>query len=119
MVCEIAEAVGVAARGKILKRADADVARGNARQHSTGQHRLAKNLLAGRNGREGARGRDAQRVHGLGDDVFAQHRPERGAAVAAARKRRRHGARQLDVFARAVAADNVAEQDRAAVAELR
>ena len=62
---------------------------------------------------------NAERGHRLADDVFAQHRPERGAAVAAARERRRAGPLELDVAADAVGVDDLAEQDGAAVAELR
>ena len=51
-------------------------------------------------------------------DVFAQHRAEPGAPVAAARERRAAGALELDVAALAVAVDDLAEQERAAVAEL-
>ena len=69
-------------------------------------------------GGERARGRDAKRRHRLADDVFAQHRTERGAAVAAARERRRAGPLELDVAADAVRVDHLAEQDGAAVAEL-
>ena len=53
-------------------------------------------------GGERARGRNAQRGHRLADDVFPQHRPERGAAVAPARERRRAGALELDVAPHAV-----------------
>ena len=119
VVGEQAHAVGVAARGEELEGADADVARGHARQHRAGQHGLAHHGLAGRDGGERARGGDAERGHRLADDVFAQHGPERGAAVAAARERGRARALELDVAADAVAVDDLAEQDGAAVAELR
>jgi len=56
---------------------------------------------------------DAERVHRLGDDIFAQHRAERGAAVALARERRPARAFELDVAPRAAAVDDLAEQDRA------
>ena len=69
--------------------------------------------------RERARGRDAERRHRLADDVFAQHRTERRAAVAAARERRRARALELDVAPHARAIDHLAQQDGAAVAELR
>ena len=59
-----------------------------------------------------------EREHRLADDVFAQHRTERGAAVAPARERRRARALELDVAADAVPVDDLAEQDGAAVAEL-
>ena len=112
-------AVGIAARGKELEGADADVARRDARQHRAGQRRLAHHDLAGHDRGERSRGRNAERGHRLADDVFAQHRTERGAAIAAARKRRRARALELDVAADAVGVDDFAEQDGAAVAELR
>ncbi len=75
--------------------------------------------LARRDGGERARRRDAERGHRLAHDVLAQHRPERGAPVAAAREGRAPRALELDVAPLAVLADDLAEQDRATVAELR
>ena len=118
MVGEPPHAVGVAARGEKLEGADADMARRHAGQHRAGQHGLADHVLAGDDGGERARGRNAQREHRLADDVFAQHRPERRAAVAAAGERRGARALELDVAADAVRVDDLAEQDGAAVAEL-
>ena len=112
-------ALGIAARGEILEGSDPDVAGGDAGQDRARQRRLAQHALAGRHGGERSRGRNAQRRHRLADDVFAQHRTERGAAVAPARKRRRAGPLELDVAADAVGVDHLAEQDGAAVAELR
>ena len=119
VVGELAHALDVAARGEELERADADVARGDARQHRAGQHRLAQHRLAGGDDRERARGRDAERVHRLADQHLAQHRPDRRLAVAAARERRAARALEGDVAAPAGAVDHLAEQERAAVAELR
>ena len=84
-----------------------------------GSARLAQHALAGHDGGERSRRRDAQRRHRLADDVFAQHRAERGAAVAPAGKRRRARSLELDVAADAIGVDHLAEQDGAAVAELR
>ena len=109
----------VVARGEELERADADVARGHAREHRARQHLLAHDALARRHGGERARGRDAERGHRLAHDVLAQHGAERGASVAAARERRAPRALELDVASLAVLADDLAEQDRAPVAELR
>ena len=106
----------VAPRGEVLEGADADVAGGDARQHGAGQRRLADDLFAGRHRGQRAGRRDAERGHGLAHDVLAQHRSERGAAVAAARKGRRPGALELDVAAYAVAIHHLAEQNGAAVA---
>ena len=116
---QLAHAVDIAAGGEELERADADMAGGHARQHRTGQHHLAHHRLAGRDHRQRARGRDAERVHRLADQHLAQHRPERRLAVAAARERRAARALQRDVAAPAGAVDHLAEQHRAAVAELR
>jgi hypothetical protein len=73
----------------------------------------------GRDDRERARRRDAERVHRLADQHLAQHRPDRRLAVAAARERRSPRALEGDVAALAGAVDHLAEQDGAAVAELR
>ena len=114
-----AERIHVAARGEELEGADADVARGDARQHGAGQGHFAPHRLAGRDNRERSRGGNAERGHRLADDVLAQHRPERGAAVAAARERRGAGALELDVAAHAVGVDDLAQKNGAPVAELR
>ena len=67
----------------------------DAGEHGPRQRRLALDGAPG--GHHGQRpgGRDAERVHGLADDVLAKHRPDRGETVAAARERR--GARPLEV----------------------
>ena len=54
----------------------------------------------GHDGQRPGRG-DAQRVHRLADDVLAQHRPDRGQAVAAARERRASRALEVQVAQRA------------------
>ena len=56
-------------------------------------------------------------MHRLADDVFPQHRPERGAPVAPAGEPRLPCPFQLDVDAIAGRRDLLAEQDRAAIAE--
>ena len=112
-------ALGIAACREILERADADMAGGDAGKHGAGQQGLAHHVLACDHGGERSRGRDTERRHRLADDVFAQHRTERGAAVATARKRRRARPLELDVAAHAVGVDDFAEQDGAAVTELR
>ena len=58
-------------------------------------------------------------MHGLADDVFPQHRAERGAPVTAAGKPRLPCSFQLNVHAIAGWRDLLAKQDRAAVAERR
>ena len=84
-------------RRRPLHRADADVTRGHAREHGALELRLAIHGLAGRHDRQAARGRNAERVHRLADDVLAQHGPERGASVTAARVPRRARPFQLNV----------------------
>jgi hypothetical protein len=56
-------------------------------------------------------------VHGLADDVLAEHRPEGGAAVAAAGEPRPPGPLELDIDEPAGRRPVLAQQDRAAVAE--
>jgi len=62
---------------------------------------------------------DAERVHRLADDGFSQDRPDGRLAVAATRKRRPSGALERDVAALAVAINDLAKQQRAAIAERR
>ena len=62
-------------------------------------------------------GRNAERVHRLADDVFPQHRPERGAPVTAPGEPRLSCPFQLDVHAIAGRRDLLTEQDRAAITE--
>ena len=119
MVGELPHPVGVAARGKKLEGADADVARGDAGEYGARQNRLAHHVLAGHDGGERARRGDAEREHRLADDVFPQHGAECGAAVAPAGERRPAGPLELDIAADAVRVDDFAEQDGAAIAELR
>ena len=104
---------------KILERADANVAGGDAGEDGPGQRRLPHHALAGHDSGERSRGGNAQRRHRLADDVFAQHRTKRGTAIAPPREGRRAGSLELDVTADAVGVDHLAEQDGAAVAELR
>ena len=117
VVGERAHRALVAVRRCPLQRADANVAGGHAREHRALEHRLAIDRLARRHHRQAAGGRNAERVHRLADDVFPQHRPERGAPVTAAGIRRRPCPFQLNVDAIAGRRDLLAEQDRAAVAE--
>jgi hypothetical protein len=109
----------VMARGEILEGADAHVARGHAGQDRAGQRAFAINVLAGGDGRQRAGGGNAERVHGLTDQIFPQHRPEGGAAIAVAGKRGRARAFELDVAPRAGAVQHVPQQDGAAIAQRR
>ena len=110
--------LAIPARGEELERAHAEVARRHAGEDRARQHLFAHDALARRRDGEGARGRDAQRRHRLADEVLAQHGAERGASVAAARKRRPSRALELDVAPPSVLADDLAQQDGATVAEL-
>src|SRR6185437_3750139 len=63
--------------------------------------------------------RDAERPHRLAYDIFTQHWTERRPAIAPARERGRPRALELDIAAHTVGVDDLAEQDGAAVTELR
>ena len=102
-----------------LHGADADMARGNARQHCAVEHRLAIDRLARLHHCQAPGGRNAERVHRLADDVFPQHRPERGAPVTPAGEPRLPCPFQLNVHAIAGWRDLLAKQDRTAIAEGR
>jgi hypothetical protein len=58
-------------------------------------------------------------MHGFADKIFAQGRPQCGAAIAAPGKRRSARALQLDIAPLAVAVDDFAKEDSAAIAKLR
>ena len=57
-------------------------------------------------------------MHRLADQIFPQHRTERGASIAAARKRSAPRALQLNVPPPAVAVDHFAQKQRPPVAKL-
>ena len=57
-------------------------------------------------------------MHRLADQVFAQHRPEHRLAVANARERRAPGPLEMDIAPAARPVDHLADQQRAAIAEL-
>ena len=86
-------------------------------QHGARQQHLSGDGRAGGDDGQRARRRDPERVHGLTDEVLAQHRSERGQAVAPAGERCRSGAFQVEVTAPALTVDELAEQQRATVAE--
>ena len=58
-------------------------------------------------------------MHRFADDVFAQHRSDRGQAVTAARERGAPGTLEVDVANAPVGVDELAEQQRTPVAQLR
>ena len=72
----------------------------------------------GHRGERAGRG-DAQRRHRLADHVLAQDRAERGPPVAAARVGRPTRAFELYIASRPGSVDDLAEEDRAPVPELR
>ena len=109
----------IAPRGDVLEGADADVTGGHARKDGTGQGGLAQHRLPRCHRVQRSGGWHSQRRHCLTDDVFAQHRTERGAPVRAPREGRSPGTLELDIAPQAVPAHDLAEQDRAPVAELR
>ena len=117
VVGELLQQRHVATRGDVLERPDAQMAARHPGQHGARQQHLAGDRLAGRDDGERARRRDPERVHRLADEVLAQHRSERRPAVAAAGERCRSGALQVQVTAPALTVDELAEQQRAAVAE--
>jgi len=95
------------------------VARGHAGEDGPGKGVSRKTGSPVVNRRQGARGRDTQRVHRFADKVFAQHRPQRCAAVTTAGKGRASRALELDVAANAGAVEDLAHEDRPAIAQLR
>src|SRR5689334_5661248 len=105
---------------EIFDRADADVTLCDAREHRTWQEAiLPQDVLARRDDGERTRGGDAEREHGLADDIFPQHRTKRGAAIAIAGKRRWPGALQLYVASDTIRVAQFAQEDRTPVAQLR
>ena len=93
------------------------MARRHPHQDRAGQRPLALDAAASGDDRQRAGGRDVQGVHGLGDQVLAQHRTERGEAVAAAGEGGRARTLEVDVAEIPVAIGDLAEEQRAAVTE--
>ena len=113
------ERLAIVSRAKVLERADPDMAGGNSGQHRAWQRCLAKDRLSRRHGSERPRRRHTEGRHCFRNDVFAQNGSEPRAAVPHSRIRRSARTLELDVEASPVGRDNLAEQDGAAVAELR
>ena len=113
------DGLGVPARGEILEGPDAHMTARHAGEHGPGQIGLAVDGLAGRHRSERARGRDAERVHALADDVLTQDRPEPRPPVAGTRKGRAPGTLELNIEALAAWVEDLAQEDRPSVAELR
>ena len=102
-----------------LKRAHPDVARGHASEYSTGQRSVSQHEFAGRGHGEAPGRGNAEGMHAFAHDVFAEHRPDRGAAVAAAGVAGAARALELNVVPPAVRPDLLTEQNGPAVAEVR
>ena len=93
------DGIGVPSRGKILESTDAHMAARHAGEQGPGKFGLPVDGLACGNRGERARGRDAQRVHALTDDVLPQNWPEPGPPVARTRKGCAPGTLELDIKA--------------------
>ena len=118
IVGESPDRFDIAPRCEILERADPNMARGDPRQHRARQRAVPVDALSDRRRGKRPRGRDPQRVHGFAHQVFAQHWTQSRAAVAAAGESCPAGAFQLKIAGGAVAVDDVAQKDRAAIAKL-
>ena len=81
---QVAQRIGLAARGEDLKRADPQMARRHAGQDRTGQHSLADHVLARGDGSQRTGRRDAERVHGFRHHIFAHDRAKPRPPVATA-----------------------------------
>ncbi len=88
VVGEAPHEVDVARGPGELEAAHAQVAAGNPREHGARQQCLAAHPATRRHDGKGAGGGDAQGVHRLTDHVLAQHRTDRGQAVAPTREGR-------------------------------
>src|ERR1051325_9524982 len=119
VIRQAAQFILLAARCEELESAHANVARGNTRQHRAREHALAIDRLAGDHRGKSARRWNAERMHRLAHQIFAQDRAESCPPVTVAREGRTAGALELNVAAMSVALDQFAEQQRAAVAQLR
>jgi hypothetical protein len=108
-----------AMRRKVLKGADPQMARRHPRENGARQRALTKHRLAGGHHRQRAGSGNAQRVHRLADQHLAQHRPHRRLAIAPAGKWRAPRTFQGDVAPPAVAVDDLADQQRPAIAQMR
>jgi hypothetical protein len=95
------------------------MARGYPGEHRARQRPFPAHPLARGDHRERPRGRDAQAVHGLADDILAQHRAYRGLAVGAPGERGTPGPLDVQIAAAPPGIHHLAEQQRAAVPEAR
>ena len=120
VVGEQAQRLDVAARGEELEGADADVARGHARQHRAGQRRLA-HTRARRWSRRRARAWSGCRAPHIASLTRYSRSTGPSAARPSPRRENGVGPEPLSWMSRRTPrdVDDLAQQDRAAVAELR
>ena len=119
VVGEAPQQVDVARGRGVLEAPHPQVAAGDAGEDGARQKRLSLYRAPGAHYGQGSGSRDTESVHRLADDVFAQHRPDDGQAVTAARERRGPGTLEMDVANAPVGVDELAEQQRAPVAQPR
>ena len=117
VVGEGTQQVTVTGRGSVLERAHAQMARCYPGEHRARQRSFPDHPLARGDHRERPRGGDTEAVHGLADDILAQHRAHHGLAVSAPGERGSPGPLEMKVAAAPLYIDHLAEQQRAAVPE--
>src|SRR5438445_11269590 len=106
------------AGGEQLEGAHTDVAGSNARQNRAWQRTLAIDGLACEDRGKRPGRRDTERVHRFPDQVFTQHGPECGPAVASAGKGSGTRAFELNVTTTALTVDHLTQEQRPPVAKL-
>ena len=105
--------------GGELERPHPQVTRGDADEHRPRQHRLASHVVARRHDGQRAGRRHAEREHRRTDHVLAQHRPDGRSTVAPAGERRAARTLEVDVAPSSRTVDDLAEEQRPTIAELR
>ena len=106
--------IGVLKEAEKLKGPDTDMAAGDAGQHCAGQGGFAIDCVACCHRRQSTRGRNAQGVHSLGHQVFADDRPQPSAPIARAAIRGAARSFELDIETTA-RGDDLAQQQGAPV----
>ena len=110
---------GVAAGGEILERSHADMAGGHAGQDCAGQFAFTQDGFACGHGGQRAGGGNAKGKHCFGQQIFAQDRPQPCPPIAPAGIGGGTGPFELNIAAVPVVVDHFAQQDCAAIAQLR
>ena len=108
----------VAARGEILEGPDADVTRCDAGQAAPGIGRSRKTPSPVKTAASARVVGIPQRMHCFADEIFAQDRPQCGAAIAPPGERCWPRTLQLDIAPLAVPVQDLAKEDCTAVAKL-